>query len=74
MPPRDSAESIYAFVGGGLGQLTGEVEIESSESLSHPNAASRLSMDADHGEADECSNRRCVAFEVASQTTVTTTP
>jgi hypothetical protein len=28
--------------------------------------------DADHGEADECSNGRCVAFEVASQATVTT--
>ena len=36
MPPRDLAESIYAFVGGGLGQLTGEVEIESSESLAIP--------------------------------------
>ena len=30
--------------------------------------------DADHGEADECSNGRCVAFEVASQATVTTDP
>jgi hypothetical protein len=30
--------------------------------------------DADHGEADECSNGRCVAFKVASQTTVTTNP
>src|SRR4051812_32797165 len=30
--------------------------------------------DADHGEADECSNGRCVAFEVANQTTVTTNP
>ena len=30
--------------------------------------------DTDHGEADECSDSRCVAFEVASQTTVTTDP
>jgi hypothetical protein len=30
--------------------------------------------DADHGEADECSNSRCVAFEVASQAAVTTGP
>ena len=30
--------------------------------------------DADHGEAEECSNGRCVAFEVASQATVTTDP
>ena len=30
--------------------------------------------DTDHGEADECSNGRCVAFEVASQATVTTDP
>src|SRR5512133_230450 len=30
--------------------------------------------DADHGEADECGNGRCVAFEVASQATVTTDP
>jgi signal transduction histidine kinase len=30
--------------------------------------------DTDHGEAEECSNGRCVAFEVASQATVTTDP
>ena len=30
--------------------------------------------DADHGEADECGNGRSVAFEVASQATVTTAP
>src|ERR1700704_4462451 len=30
--------------------------------------------DADHGEADECSNGRCVAFEVASEATVRTDP
>ena len=28
--------------------------------------------DADHGEAEECSNGQCVAFEVASQAAVTT--
>jgi hypothetical protein len=30
--------------------------------------------DADHGEAGECGNGRTVAFEVASQATVTTDP
>src|SRR6476659_82046 len=30
--------------------------------------------DADHGEADACGNGRSVAFEVASQATVTTDP
>src|SRR3954466_14134652 len=31
--------------------------------------------DTDHGEADECSSdSRCLAFEVASQTTVTANP
>jgi hypothetical protein len=30
--------------------------------------------DADHGEADECGNGRSVAFEVASQATVTADP
>ena len=30
--------------------------------------------DADHGEANECSDGRCVAFEVASQATIATDP
>ena len=30
--------------------------------------------DTDHGKTEECSNGRCVAFEVASQATVTTDP
>src|SRR5204862_7005393 len=30
--------------------------------------------DADHGEADECRNGRCVALEVASQATVAADP
>ena len=37
-----------------------------------PNSRSAAKSNADHGEADECSNSRRVAFEVAGQTTVTT--
>ena len=40
---------IYAFVGGGLGQLTGEAEIESSESLCHPNEKLRRGVAAPTG-------------------------